>query len=63
MFFVHMCTLAFINLLRKQVVPDDAEKQLQDLGINVKVLKQHGLSDEDLAALLKYIVKMVRDRY
>lgn len=38
---------------------NDVEKQLQKLGINAKVLKQHGMSDEDIAALLKEIVKRI----
>ena len=45
-----------------KAVPDDVEKQLYDLGVNVKVVKQYGLSDEDLAELLEYIVRMVRSR-
>lgn len=38
---------------------DDIEKQLKEFGVNTKVLKQYGMSDEDLAALLKEIVKRI----
>jgi hypothetical protein len=45
-----------------KAVPDDVKKQLEGLGVNVKVLKQYGLSDEDLAALFEHIVRMIVNR-
>lgn len=38
---------------------DDVERKLKELGVNAKVLRQHGLSDEDIAALLKEIVRRI----